>query len=413
VTSQTFDAAGGEPDIADSRASWMRLAVAVAITTISSVGMWSIMVALPAIQAEFAVSRADATLPFTTGMTGFAIGGVVFGRIADRFGIAWPLLIGALLLAAGYSGGGTAPSLAVFSGWHFLLGLGAAAAFSPLMADISYWFVRRRGIAVGICASGNYFAGAIWPPVIQHFIETSGWRATYVGIGLFCLATLPLLTLMMRRRAPMTGGAQAAVQLIDPRATLGLSPGALQALLAVAGVACCVAMAMPQVHLVAYCGDLGYGPARGAEMLALMLALGIVSRIGSGYIADRIGGVGTLLLGSMLQGFALTLYLFFDGLTSLFVISALFGLFQGGIVPSYAIIIREYFSPHEAGSRLGVVIMATVFGMILGGWLSGYIFDLTGSYRLAFINGIAWNVLNLAIAVWLLWRPRMGRLAPA
>jgi len=163
---------------------------------------------------------------------------------------------------------------------------------------------------------------------------------------------------------------------------------------------------MPQVHIVAYCGDLGYGVARGAEMLSLMLGFGIVSRIASGLIADRIGGIRTLLLGSALQGVALLLYLFFDGLFSLYVISALFGLFQGGIVPSYAIIIREYYSPREAGTRLGVVLMATLFGMALGGWMSGAIFDLTGSYRSAFANGLAWNLLNVSIAVWLLVRSR-------
>jgi MFS family permease len=163
-------------------------------------------------------------------------------------------------------------------------------------------------------------------------------------------------------------------------------------------------MAMPQVHIVAYCGDLGYGVARGAEMLSLMFAFGIVSRIGSGWIADRIGGVATLLLGSVLQGLALVLYLLFDGLASLYVISALFGLFQGGIVPSYAIIVREYFSPAEAGTRVGIVMMATLFGMALGGWMSGAVFDLTGSYQVAFANGILWNILNGAIAIWLLQR---------
>jgi len=167
-----------------------------------------------------------------------------------------------------------------------------------------------------------------------------------------------------------------------------------------------VAMSMPQVHIVAYCGDLGYGVARGAEMLSLMLGFGIVSRIGSGFIADRIGGVRTLLLGSLLQGVALFLYLWFDGLASLYVISALFGLFQGGIVPSYAIIVREYFPPREAATRLGVVLMATLLGMALGGWLSGLVFDLTGSYRAAFLNGLGWNLLNVAIMVWLLQRTR-------
>jgi MFS family permease len=161
---------------------------------------------------------------------------------------------------------------------------------------------------------------------------------------------------------------------------------------------------MPQVHLVAYCGELGFGPARGAEMLSVMLGFGIVSRLATGLIADRVGGVATLLMGSTLQGVALLLYLFFDGLTSLYVISALFGLFQGGIVPSYAIIIREYFPPREAGTRIGLVIMATLFGMALGGWMSGAIFDYAGSYHAAFANGLAWNLLNVTIATWLLFR---------
>jgi MFS family permease len=194
---------------------------------------------------------------------------------------------------------------------------------------------------------------------------------------------------------------------------LGLTPNQLQALICIAGVACCVAMSMPQVHIVAYCGDLGYGVARGAEMLSVMLAFGIVSRVASGFVADKLGGVATLLIGSALQSVALFLYLWFDGLASLYVISALFGLFQGGIVPSYAIIVREYFPPREAGTRVGLAIMATLFGMAFGGWMSGYIFDLTGSYRMAFLHGIAWNLLNVAIAAWLLMRPKGRVLAAA
>jgi MFS family permease len=168
-------------------------------------------------------------------------------------------------------------------------------------------------------------------------------------------------------------------------------------------------MAMPQVHIVAYCGDLGFGAARGAEMLSLMLGFGIASRLVSGVICDRIGGLRTLLLGSVLQGVALLLFLPFDGLVSLYVISALFGLFQGGIVPSYAIIVREHFPAREAGQRVGTVLMCTLFGMAVGGWMSGKVFDLTGSYDAAFVNGIAWNVLNLAIAVFLLRQVRQPR----
>jgi len=193
----------------------------------------------------------------------------------------------------------------------------------------------------------------------------------------------------------------------------GLPPAHALVLLCIAGLACCVAMAMPQVHIVAYCGDLGYGAARGAEMLSLMLGAGIVSRLVSGAICDRIGGLRTLVLGSALQGVALLLFLPFDGLVSLYVISALFGLFQGGIVPSYAIIVREHFPAAEAGSRVGTVLMFTLLGMALGGWMSGKVFDLTGSYHAAFVNGIAWNALNLTIAVTLLRRSGRGRLPPA
>jgi len=202
-------------------------------------------------------------------------------------------------------------------------------------------------------------------------------------------------------------------QLASAHSSLGLSPAGLQIVLAFAGFCCCVAMSMPQVHIVAYCADLGYGPARGAQMLSLMLGFGIVSRLASGLICDRIGGLRTLLLGSFLQGVALLLFLPFKGLVPLYAISILFGLFQGGIVPSYAIIVREHFPAREAGARVGAVIMCTLVGMALGGWMSGKIFDLTGSYRAAFLNGLAWNALNLSIALFLLrgspMRPRLSR----
>jgi MFS family permease len=400
--------------VIDGRAAWTRLAIAVLISTLGGVGMWSVPVSLPAVQAEFAVARAAASLPFTLTMAGFALGGIALGRLADWRGATLSLAIGAIALACGYVAAGLAPSLPAFAlAQGALIGFGSAASFGPLIADISHWFERRRGIAVAICAAGNYVAGTVWPPTLQHFIEVSGWRATHIGVGLFCAVTLLPLAWLMRRRPPGHTAAQAYGTPAFVPPDIGLSPRALQILLCIAGVACCVAMAMPQVHIVAYCGDLGYGAARGAEMLSLMLACGIISRIGSGFIADRIGGVATLLLGSVLQGGALFLYLMFDGLGSLYVISALFGLFQGGIVPSYAIIVREYFAPREAGARLGLVLMATLGGMALGGWISGYIFDLTGSYRIAFLNGLAWNLLNGSIVLWLLLRGRSRPLVRA
>ena len=398
---------GAKPGDIESSYAWLRLAVAMTISTLGGVGMWSVMVALPALQTEFGVTRADASLPFTMVMFGFAGGGVLMGRLADRFGIAVPLAIGTVGLSAGYLATGWSVSLWQVALAHGLIGIGCSASFGPMMADISHWFLRRRGIAVALAATGNYLAGTIWPPVVQHFISTTGWRATHIGIGLFCLITiLPLLLVMRRRIKSQESDAAADAAAARRQAELPFSPLTLQILLCIAGVGCCVAMSMPQVHIVAYCGDLGYGVARGAEMLSMMLGFGIISRVGSGFIADRIGGVRTLLLGSVLQGVALFLYLWFDGLASLYVISALFGLFQGGIVPSYAIIVREYFSPREAGTRLGLVLMATLLGMALGGWMSGLIFDFTGSYRAAFLNGIGWNLMNVSIMIWLLQRSR-------
>jgi MFS family permease len=393
--------------VVDSPKAWLRLVTAMMFSTVGAVGMWSVVVALPAIQAEFGVDRAAASLPYTMVMLGFAGGGVVAGRLADRFGIMLPLIVGTFALSAGYLLVGQSSSLWQVALAHgLLIGFGCSVTFAPLMADISHWFMRRRGIAVALAASGNYFGGTIWPPVVQHFITTDGWRATHTGIGVFCLVAMLPLALTMRRRIEAHDTQAAGDSAALRQASLPLSPAALQALLFIAGIACCVAMSMPQVHIVAYCGDLGYGVARGADMLSLMLGLGIISRVASGFIADRIGGLGTLLLGSFLQGCALLFYLMFDSMFSLYVISGLFGLFQGGIVPSYALIVREYFSPKEASTRVGIVIMGTVFGMALGGWLSGEIFDLTGSYQAAFLNGLAWNLLNLTIASFLLLRSR-------
>ena len=404
---------------ADSRYAWLRLAATLGLMTIGSAAMYVVAVVLPAVQAEFGVARADASLPYTLLMVGFGLGGVLMGRLADRFGVMLPVLIGAAGLASGFAlaaASGSILGFAIVSG--VLLGfLGSSATFAPLVADTSLWFVRRRGIAVAICASGNYVAGAIWPPIVQQLVESIGWRGAYNTLAVVSAVVMPLLALALKGRPPaavagITRGGAAARPSERP---FGFSMNQAQALLCVAGVACCVAMSMPQVHIVAYCSDLGFGAAQGARMLSLMLAAGIVSRLVSGLICDRIGGVRTLLLGSVLQGTALLLFLPFDGLGSLYVVSALFGLFQGGIVPSYAIIVREHFPPAEAGARVGTVLMCTLFGMALGGWMSGKVFDLTGSYHAAFVNGIAWNLLNLGIVLLLMWglRRQRGAALPA
>jgi MFS family permease len=395
----------------DSPYAYARLAVALALATIGATGMYIVPVVLPDVQAEFGISRSGASLPYSMLMIGFGVGGLMMGRLADRYGIRVPLLVSAVGLGLGFALAGMSPGIGAFTLAHgVLIGLfGCSAMFAPLIADTSQWFVRRRGIAVAICASGNYLGGTIWPGVVHHFVEAIGWRSTYFALGGFCFVAILSLAAFMRERPPAVAAQASARSEARTAMPFGLAPWKAQTLLCVAGVACCVAMSMPQVHIVAYCADLGYGAARGAEMLSVMLGFGIVSRLASGMICDRIGGLRTLLLGSLLQGVALLLFLPFDSLSSLYVIAALFGLFQGGIVPSYAIIIREYFPASETGARVGLVMMCTLVGMALGGWLSGRIFDVTGSYHAAFVNGIGWNLLNLAIASTLMWRTHVRR----
>jgi MFS family permease len=403
-----------DPSLVDSRYAAGRLLTTLALVTLGNGSMYVVAVVLPTVQAEFGVGRADASLPYTLMMVCLGLGGLWTGRMADRHGIAPVLGIGAAAVAAGYFLAALSDNIWTFGLAHgLLLGmLGSSATFAPLIADTALWWNKRRGIAVAICASGNYLAGTVWPPVVQWGIEQFGWRPTYVAMGVACGAGIALLSLRMRLRPPRSELPQASgPALVAPQDTsrpFGLPLAHAQGLLFIAGVACCVAMSMPQVHIVAYCVDLGFGAARGAEMLSLMLACGIVSRLVSGLICDRIGGIRTLLLGSGLQGIALLLFLPFDGLVPLYVVSAMFGLFQGGIVPSYAIIIREYFPPHEAGARVGSVVMATLIGMALGGWMSGWVYDLTGSYHAAFLNGIAWNLLNLSISGFLFFRVLRG-----
>ena len=398
-------------DLIDSGYAWMRLAVSMMIGTIGSIGFWGVVVILPAVQAEFAVDRADASIPYTLTMVGFGIGNVLFGRYVDRLGIVTPALAASLAMALGFAGAAFAPNIWIFALLQgVFIGVGMAATFGPLIADVSHWFRRRRGVAVAACACGNYIGGTIWPLVIQWLMDTWDWRTAYLVVAVVVISTMVPLVFLLRCPPPKEDPSATAAALNKPGGSgprsVNLSPRALMILLSIAGIACCVAMAMPQVHIVAYCGDLGYGTEQGAQMLSLMLAGGAVTRIVSGFVADYIGGVRTLLIGSGLQGVALVFYLPFDGLMSLYVISMMFGLAQGGIVPSYAIIVREYMPAKVAAERVGTLIMMTIVGMAFGGWVSGWIFDLTGSYQAAFLNGIAWNVLNVGIMALILLRTR-------
>ena len=393
----------------DSIYSWMRLFLGLVIATVGNVGMWIIVLLMPAIQKEFEIDRATASTPFVLTMIGFAIGNALIGRVVDRFGMSKTLLIAAVINSAGFVGAMSVQSIAMLSFLQFIIGFGTAAAFGPLIADISHWFLKQRGIAVAITASGNYFSGAIWPLLLNGTLETDGWRAVYFLLALTTLIVTIPLALPLRRQVNAETARKSDEASELKRKQVAFSPTILVVMLSLAGLGCCVAMSMPQVHIVAFCVDLGYGPAAGSEMLSLMLFGGIVSRLVSGILADRLGGLNTLLIGSTLQCVALFLYLPFDGLVPLYVISLIFGLSQGGIVPSYAIIVREYLPGTSAGEKVGLVMMATILGMALGGWISGWIYDLTGSYQIAFWNGIIWNFMNIGIVIVLLIRSRSLR----
>jgi MFS family permease len=404
----------------EPKGAWSRLIVALALSTIGGSGFWSVVVALPSIGTAFAVDRADASVAYAATMAGYSVGTLVMARLADRIGIALPLAVGTIVLGLGYVAVGYAPNLVFFLlAQALLVGIGSAAVYTPLVADVSHWFRRRRGMAIAICASGNTLAGAVWPPLMEHFFNTIGWRHTFVLLGIFCLATMPPLILPLHRRPPIADDRSDAAAVSGAAgasaAVFGLAPRHLHIILFVAGIMCCLAMSVPQVHLIAYCRDLGYGAARGADILSLMLAASLSSRVVFGWSADRIGGLANLLIGSAMQALSLVLYIFFSSLGALYAISILFGFVQSGIVPCYAMIVREYFPPSEAATRLAPISVANFIGMSVGAWMAGEIFDLTGAYRDAFLNGALWNAVNIAIVAWLLLRARQhtAKIAPA
>lgn len=390
--------------IHDSPYSWFRLVITLIIAVFANTGMWAVITIMPALEADFGTTRSVTSLPFTVNMIGFALGNLIIGRVIDRIGVTVAVIAAAMASALAYFLSSQVDNFYLLTALHLLLGFGTAAGFGPLISDISHWFLRHRGIAVALIASGNYLAGGLWPLFLSDILLDQGWRDAYQILALLTLVVIVPLALLLRRVVPDAAHKVASDLASANSARIKLSARQFQLLLGVAGVACCVAMSMPQVHIVSYCVGLGYGPAVGVQMLSVMLFGGVVSRIVSGLIADRLGGIRTVLLGSFLQCVALVMYLPFDGMASLYVVSLIFGLSQGGIVPGYAVIIREYLPPREAGERVGFVIMMTILGMALGGWMSGWIYDLTGSYQMAFINGIIWNALNLSIMLWILLR---------
>ena len=394
----------------DSHYSWFRLLITFLIGTSLNIGMWAIVIVLPDIQKEFNFNRGEVSVLFSFTMVGFALGNFILGKLVDKYGIILTLLFASFTVVLGFFISAFSYSLILLSFCHVMIGFGTAAGFGPLMSDISFWFSKRRGIAVSVAASGNYFSGIIWPTLISaFFINSFDWRFLYVLFGIIAVILTIPLSFLLRKKIEKSILDKETTEANQKLSEKFISPSLLLIILILASIACCVAMSMPQIHIVALCVDLGFSPIVGTNMLSLMLAGGVISRIISGVAVDYFGGFKVLLVGSSLQCLALFLYLPFDGLTSLYLVSLIFGLAQGGIVPSYAVILREYLPPQNIASKIGIVLMATIFGMAFGGWVSGFIFDLTGSYSLAFLNGIIWNVINILLVIYLMFKGKSNK----
>ncbi len=386
----------------DSIKSWIRLILLFTIGVIGTVGMWSVVVVMPVIEKEFNIDRGQASLLYATTMVGFGLGNFLIGKIIDKFGLKFPIIFAIIILVSSYL-------IAMKSNefWHLLIlqifmGTAAATFFGPSMADIGNFFEKRRGLAVAIIASANYVAGAFWPLIISYFLEYTTWKEVYLYIAIICMVIMFPIALFLKNN--VASNISDNDLSTEGNSLTNLSPNTLQILLILAGIGCCLAMAMPQVHIVALCVERGFGLSIGAEILAVMLFSGMISRVGFGFLSDKIGPVYTLFIGSLLQMLSLVFFLPFDSQLSLYIVSLMFGLSQGGIVPAYAMIIRKYLPIEQVGERVGLVIMATIVGMGLGGWMSGEIFDITQSYKLAFVNGIFWNFTNLLIVTFIMWQ---------
>ena len=388
----------------DSQQAWFRLAIIFTMSVIGTAGMWSVVIILPNIQSEFALDRAASTYPYVATMFGYGIGNVIIGRMLDRIGIKKPIIFALSLLVASYILSIFVRDVFFLSIIQFFLGFSAAAFFGPMMADISNYFYRRKGLAVSLVASGQHLCGAIWPFLIKDFLLDGDWRNAHLFIAIVCSILIPILFYLLGNKKPkidLNQNLSSRREDINSKVKLSISNKQIQVLLMFAGVFCCVAMSMPQVHIVPLCIDNGYGLAIGTEILSFMLFAAVASRVIFGFLSDKIGPIQTLLLGSSLQAISLTMFLPFNSQLSLYIVAIFFGLSQGGIVPIYAVIISKFLPSNEVAERVGLLIFATIIGMSLGGWLSGEIYDLTKSYKLAFINGIFWNIINLCIMIYL------------
>ena len=407
------------PDSIESRSSWVAAAVTTAILAISYGAPLLVVVGLKPITASLGTERSVVALAGAMVWVGTGMGGIVMGWVADRIGV-WPTVVfGAVMAALGLAVSATGQVWALFLGHAILIGLlGNSAHYPPLVVYISRWFDRRRGTAVALISSGQYVAGMLWPTVFERAMTRFGWQATMLGYAVVVAAAiLPLALFLQSPPKPSRGGVAAGGGMRHRGRTLGLPANLVQALLSVAGFLCCVPMAMPAAHLVAFCTDLGIPAAHGAAMLSVLLGSAFISRLFWGWLADRIGGLGTLLAGSACQALAIAAFTATQDEVGLFAVSAAYGLGFSGIVPAYVLAIRELFPSAEASWRVPILLFVSMSGMAFGGWFAGALYDHFGFYAPAFAAGALFNVANLAVIGFLVMRqarePRLPAVLPA
>jgi MFS family permease len=381
----------------DTRASWLIACVALAILTISYGAPLVTVVALKPIAAEFGTTRSAPALAVSLTYIGSGMGGIVMGWIAGRIGMRRVVVTCGCMIALGLLLASHGGLYQLYASNLLLIGLlGAAGMFSPMMAYVSLWFDRRRGSAIALVSSGQYVAGAVWPLALQSGVDTVGWRRTMQLFALLVVATIPALAAIFFRRPPELAPAAAEARIpatFTPVA--GIPPGIVQAMLGGAIFCCCVTMSIPLAHIVAFCSDIGIGPEPGAAMLSLQLAAGFVAQQLWGWVADRLGGLRTVLLASASMAVAMTGFLLTQNEVGLFSVSGVFGLAFGGLIPGYILAIREIFPAAEATWRIPLVLFPGALGMAAGGWMAGLIYDGWGFYAPAFLAGIAFNIANL------------------
>ena len=394
---------------------WVVVFASLALHSIGLGAPTILFVALKPIAADLDTARAVPSLAYSLLMIGAGVGGIAMGQWMDRRGVLQPVLFGSVMICLGALMASHAEGRwSLFIATGLLMGLfGKAAMIAPLVANVTRWFDRRRGFAVAIITSGQGLAGAIWPTVIQYFNDLVGWRGTFLYFGIFAAATMVPAALLLRPRPPIPASGQpAAGPRTDERRVLDLPPHVAQAMLWLAVIGCCSAMSIPIVHLVSHVTDQGYTLEQGARVLSVLFVAAFLSRLGFGMLADRIGPVPTLLIGSASMAAMLLAFVFTTSYPGLFTAALLFGLGFSGIMPCYPLIIRILFPVSQAGGRIAAQYMFAAGGMALGGWLGGVIFDLAGSYTPAFLIAFAFNAMNFAVMSVVHARQTRLRLSP-